>query len=273
MLDNIFTCPVCRADLSKQDGAYKCGNGHLFDIAKEGYVNLTSPSKHTKKGSGDDRDMIRARTGFLEGGYYKPLRDKMCSLLQQYCPDKGVILDAGCGEGYYTSAYSLVAKSKNGTVVGIDLSKDAVKHTAKVCVGGEFAVASVYHLPLSDNSCDIIVNCFSPLAAEEFSRVLKTGGYFLYVVPDADHLWELKQVLYDVPYKNPVKTEEYDGFELTGTHCVSSSFTLDNAEHIQALFHMTPYTWKTPKEGVQKLKELKELDVSAFFRILVYKKV
>ncbi len=272
-MDNIFICPICALPLERGQGCYKCQKNHLFDIAKEGYVNLASPSKQSSGISGDDKDMIKARTSFLQGGYYKPLRDKMCALVRQYAPFGAVILDSGCGEGYYTSAYGEIAQELGGKVVGIDLSKSAVKHTAKVCRAGEFAVASVYHLPLSDKSCDIIVNCFSPLAIEEFSRVLKSGGYFLYVVPDADHLLELKQVLYDVPYKNAVKTESYDGFELVKTECVAASFVLDNAEHIQALFHMTPYTWKTPKEGVQKLQALTRLDVTASFRVLVYKKV
>ena len=77
---------------------------------------------------------------------------------------------------------------------------------------GEFAVGSVYHLPLEDNTVQLLVNVFSPLATEEFARVLMPGGYFLYVVPSSQHLWELKQVLYDHPYENPVKTEDYPGF-------------------------------------------------------------
>ena len=43
------------------------------------------------------------------------------------------------------------------------------------------------------------MNCFSPLAIEEFRRVLSPGGAFVYVVPSEKHLWELKQVLYDRP--------------------------------------------------------------------------
>lgn len=58
-------------------------------------------------------------------------------------------------------------------------------------------MASVYHLPVADRSADLLLNCFSPLALDEFRRVLRPGGGFLYVVPGAKHLWELKQVLYD----------------------------------------------------------------------------
>ena len=52
---------------------------------------------------------------------------------------------------------------------------------------------------------DLLVNCFSPLAIEEFRRVLSPGGAFVYVVPSEKHLWELKQVLYEPALPNQVK--------------------------------------------------------------------
>ena len=39
-----------------------------------------------------------------------------------------------------------------------------------------------------------------------------------------------------------------------------------------ALFHMTPYTWKTPKDGADRLAELQELEVTAEFRILCFQR-
>ena len=78
----------------------------------------------------------------------------------------------------------------------------------------EFAVASCYHLPFADETADLLLDCFSPLAIDEFRRVLKPGGHFLYVVPGADHLWELKRVLYDAPYPNEEKKAPYEGLHL-----------------------------------------------------------
>lgn len=73
-------------------------------------------------------------------------------------------------------------------------------------------MASCYHLPFADETADLLLDCFSPLAIDEFRRVLKPGGHFLYVVPGADHLWELKRVLYDAPYPNEEKETPYEGF-------------------------------------------------------------
>ena len=35
-----FSCPVCGKILFIEQKNYKCENGHCFDIAKQGYVNL-----------------------------------------------------------------------------------------------------------------------------------------------------------------------------------------------------------------------------------------
>ena len=42
---------------------------------------------------------------------------------------------------------------------------------------------------------------------------------------------------------------------------------------IQALYHMTPYTWKTPKEGAERLARVDRLAVTAQFRIHCYQRV
>lgn len=266
-MKNIFGCPVCKEALFAEGKTYKCKSGHCFDISKEGYVNLLLSSKSTDF-SGDDKEMVRARTSFLDGGYYEPLRQSLSSLIQKYAPENPAILDAGCGEGYYTSAYSALSDS----TFGIDISKSAVKHAAKRCKDAHFAIASVYHLPVLDSSADVIVNCFSPNAPEEFSRVMKPEGHLFYVVPAPRHLWELKSILYDVPYENEEKTEEYGGFELLGVEPVKSEFTLTSGDDIMSLFHMTPYTWNTPKDGAERLKGTQTLSVTADFRIHIYRK-
>ncbi len=261
-----FCCPVCGEELNLEERTYRCEKGHCFDAAKEGYVNLFASGKG-KDIHGDDKEMVASRTMFLEGGYYKPLRDKICEIVKEMGKIETSLLDAGCGEGYYTGAYSEITTD----CVGVDISKAAVKHAAKHCKNARFAVASVYHLPLPDDSFDVVVNCFSPNAPEEFSRVLKNDGLLVYVVPAPKHLWELKEILYDTPYENQEKTEEYPGFELCDIYAVTTKFALDTNEKIQALFHMTPYTWNTPKDGAERLSDMQRLDVTADFRIHVYK--
>lgn len=36
----------------------------------------------------------------MSGGYYDAFRDKLAELTDKYLPENGVVLDAGCGEGF-----------------------------------------------------------------------------------------------------------------------------------------------------------------------------
>ena len=272
MPKSMFICPDCGVALERDIHACRCGKGHCFDIAKQGYVNLLPPNRRHSSMPGDDRNMVNARTLFLNGGWYARLRDRLSQEVSSWAAEGSVLLDAGCGEGYYTAAMCDAVAEKNGRTGGVDLSKTAARRAAKRCPKAEIAVASVYHLPVADCSADILVDCFSPLAEEEFRRILKPGGLFLYVIPGPKHLWELKEVLYENPYKNPQREENYAGFETLAENPLNFRFHLQSREEIGALFHMTPYTWKTPKKGIERLANLQELEVTAEFRILRFRR-
>lgn len=271
-MNSLFSCPICGVLLERESGRYVCPSRHSFDLAREGYVNLLPANRQHSKEPGDDKAMAQARTRFLDGGWYSPLRDRLTALVRDLAPQGAALLDAGCGEGYYTAALAQAIGEKGGQTAGVDLSKPAVKKAARRCPAAEISVASVYHLPLPATSVDVLVNCFSPLAAGEFRRVVKPGGWFLYVVPGPQHLWELKEVLYDNPYENEEKAEEYPGFVLKSVEPVETAFTLAQSEDIAALFHMTPYTWKTPRDGTERLAALDQLSVTAQFRIHIFQK-
>ncbi|WP_251449315.1 putative RNA methyltransferase [Vermiculatibacterium agrestimuris] len=272
-MDSLFACPICGEGLCREAGRYACPGGHSFDIAREGYVNLLPANRQHSKAPGDDGEMTAARTRFLSGGWYSPLREALCALVERYAPERPALLDAGCGEGWYTAALAQVSAARGGRTAGVDLSKPAVKKAARQCPNGEIAVASVYHLPLGDGSVDVLTDCFSPLGLEEFYRVLKPGGIFLYVVPGPRHLWELKSVLYENPYENEEKREEYSGFRYIEVVPVETSFTLPGPQAIADLYRMTPYCWKTPKEGARRLAELNTLSLTGQFRIHVLERL
>ncbi len=269
----ILRCPLCSAPLTVVSGACKCPAGHSFDIAKEGYVNLLPANRKHSSTPGDDAGMALARHEFLSGGNYAPLADALAELCVELAPDTPNMVDSGCGEGYYT-AHILSALEKAGKApraAGIDLSKPSLKKAAKRCRGAEFAIASVYHLPLADKCADILVNCFSPLAIDEFRRIIRPNGYYIYVVPAAGHLWELKQILYDMPYPNTEKETPYDGFEYDRVVPVTFRMLLGK-EALTNLFRMTPYYWKTPQAGAERLAGIENLEVSADFRIHVFRR-
>ncbi len=216
--------------------------------------------------------MALARKKFLSNGYYNHLMEGLLGLFQENTGAEPVIFDSGCGEGYYTAGifHGLTAKGKKPKMAGVDLSKHSLRWAAKRAPEVAFAVASSYHLPVADATVDLLLNCFSPLAIEEFHRVIKPGGKFFYVVPAPQHLWELKAVLYPTPYLNEEKQIPYDGFCYQEIRRVERRIHLPDQETIRNLFQMTPYYWKTPLEGKKKLEQLSTLDVQTAFDIHVF---
>ena len=268
----LFLCPKCKKELNIIDNACRCAEGHSYDRAKGGYYNLLLGSAGGTHG--DNREMVEARRDFLNRGYYRPLAEKLSSLVLDCTPKCGAVLDAGCGEGYYTAMVesALRARDTESYVSGFDISKEAVKRAAKACSNITYAVAGSYHMPVGDEAVDTLFNVFSPLAIDETRRVIKPGGHFIMVIPDEEHLFELKQAIYDTPYKNTVEDTHIPGFSLVWRVDVKYTMKLDTPEAISSLFMMTPYAYRTRPENRERIKGLRELECRAEFIVFVYEK-
>lgn len=264
----IISCPVCSEILEISGKSYVCKNRHCFDISKSGYVNLLVGKHGTVHG--DNKLMVKSRREFLEKGYYKPLRDSFCDTVGKFLKSESTVLDAGCGEGYYT--FGMRELSESADIYGIDISKTAVEYASKRNRNIIFMTASVFDIPLCESSCDILTTLFSPYCREEFQRVLKKDGIMIMVIPSENHLWELKQAIYDKPYKNTVKPYELDGFEFLSAERISFTIDIENDEDIRNLFSMTPYFYKTGIKEQQRIDVLSRLETQADFEILTYRK-
>ena len=272
---SIYRCPLCKAKLFKNERSLKCEHGHSFDISAEGYVHLLPANKMNSKVPGDSKEMAASRSAFLDKGYYEPLLLELeKTVLELAKGEEPAVLDCGCGEGYYTSNIAKELKNRipKAKIAGFDISRPSVKRAAKRTKEVEFAVASVFDIPVPDGEFDILLNVFSPLSIEEYSRVLKNGGYYIYVVPAARHLWELKAAIYDLPYENKEEDTPYKGFEHAETRRVRYKTEIKTSEDIFALFRMTPYYWKTSAKGAEKLKKYESLLTEVAFDIHIYKK-
>lgn len=267
-------CPVCGDMLIFDAHTGKCKNNHSFDVAKSGYINLLLSSGHGKR-HGDDRLMVRARTKLLDAGYYDNLSDLICDLADAYSPDTVRIIDSGCGEGKYTCDVldRLTRSGKRVDILGIDISKDALVSAAKRSKDIQLCVASCAALPIKDASADMILSIFSPFLPEEFNRVLKPGGRLIRVIPLERHLWELKELIYDVPYENRPDSIEAVGFKILERRDIRYPIHLPDNETIMALFKMTPYYYKTSVKDQSKAEAAQSLDTTCEFGIIVYEKL
>ncbi len=274
----IYSCPVCREGLGVNGRSLKCTNGHSFDIAKEGYVNLLLANQKRSQEPGDNKIMVRHRRQFFETGLYEPLSDAINTAVQPFWAshsgaDPFTLLDSGCGEGYFLHrlAEELGAGERPFTLYGIDISKFAVKAAAKRDKTTNWAVASSYDLPLLPDSVDLILNVMAPFDPAEFERVLGGNGRVLRVTPGPDHLFSLRQHIYDDPQKHPLSNDELPGFTFLHSQRVQFVRHLQN-EQIQSLFVMTPYSWNASAKTREEIMALPKLSVTVDFVLTLFQK-
>lgn len=246
----MFRCPVCLDPLSLASdegaaGAWRCARGHSFDVAREGYVNLLITHQRRRREPGDSAEMLRHRRDFLARGHYGPL----AQALADFAAPGQSVLDAGCGEGYYTAAWP---GDRDGLELwGVDIAKPAVRmaagrarHQARC----HYAVGSVYDLPVVDASIDLVVSVFAPIHSAEFERVMRPGGRLVTVTPGPDHLAGLKARLFSEVERHPERGP-LEG-EAAATRMVPLSTTrlrydleVDDLRTSSDLLNMTPYAW------------------------------
>jgi len=118
--------------------------------------------------------------------YSKCILQKILSQLEY---TDGRILDCGCGYGFWTKRLESYCEF----IVGMDVRDIFVRD--KISSKLDFALASGYQLPFSDESFKCVVlfdvlehieNAFDVL--REIHRVLEKGGYLMLTVPNKDRL-------------------------------------------------------------------------------------
>lgn len=268
MAKQILMCPICRQSLNLTERTWRCEQGHSYDVAKQGYVNLHVVQHKHSKNPGDTPESVDARRAFLQGGYYQPLQQAVVDLLKQL--NVKAILDIGCGEGYYTSAMQQVVEH----CVGVDIAKTAVQRAAKLNPEVTWVVGTGATLPVLDHSMDACTSLFSPIPQAEIARVLKEDGYLIVVTPAAEHLYAMREALFE--QVNPHTPEKFveqlqDLFELKQEQIIDAPFVLEQ-QALKNLIAMTPYAYKASPERRLRLEQQLQLEVTASFQIYVFQK-
>ena len=260
-------CPLCGGVLTKEDRLWQCENRHSFDIARQGYVNLLPVQQKRSLQPGDTKEQVLSRRAFLDGGFYAPIRDALCQLaLDHNCT--GPILDIGCGEGYYSSR---LAESLNTPLVGLDISKEAVRCAAGRYKNALWLCASAAHLPVADQSAGLITSLFALTMPEEFLRVLRPDGAFIQVLAAEDHLLGLKSIIYpQLNRKEKDSVPVIPGFQLAESRPVRFTFTVESAQ-VQNLLSMTPHVYRIGKEGAERLRQTESLTDTASCILNLYR--
>lgn len=259
-------CPVCKKNMALVGSSLRCENGHSFDLAKEGYVNLLTGSK-AGASTGDNKDMARCRKSFLDKGYFEPLAESLCQIINR--ENASTVLDICCGEGYYAE---YISRNTSAAVYGFDLSKEMVRLAARRKSKAQFFVANMSAIPVSDGFADCAIHLFAPFCEKEFARAVCKGGCLVSVCPGKTHLWHMKQTLYATPYENEEENPTLEGFDLEEVFNVKADITLTSPEDTDALFRMTPYYYHTSESDKQKLASLQTLTTVTDFYIRIYRR-
>ena len=263
-----YLCPLCQQALSLIGKTYSCSNKHSFDQAKQGYVNLLPVQFKHSKAPGDNKSMVLARRSFLDKGFYQPLVDKMLALYQEYGQLNAPLLDAGCGEGFYSHQHKMASNQ----VYGVDIAKETIKIAAKRYQSCHFSVGTLSKLSFSDNFFAWLTSVYAPILATEFTRILKHGGYLLTVTPAQQHLYELKQLIYRQANEHDISKSEINGLKLVTEERLSYTMNFDNSDDVLNLLAMTPFAFKASTDVIEQLKNTPTFNCQADFILRLYQK-
>ena len=261
-------CPICGEILEKTDRTYRCGSGHTFDLARQGYLHLLPVQNKRSLNPGDTREQVLSRRAFLEAGFYSPIADTLCAAAQKY-NIRGPVLDIGCGEGYYSTK---VAAALNAPLTGLDISKEAVRCAAGKYKNALWICGSAARLPFPDRSAGLVMSLFALTVAEEFARVLEDGGLYFQVLAEEDHLMGLKSIIYPtLLHKEKNTAPTLPGFTLAEQIPIRFSFTVEG-EQVMHLLSMTPHVYRISKEGAARLAATQSLTDTASCVLNIYRK-
>lgn len=261
---NLLQCPVCGKKIRFHAGGLVCKKEHRFDISSKGYVNFLQASKPMK---GYDREFFNCRRRIFEAGYYDHIVDGVIETVRGSIKDRGAgaaVVDAGCGEGFYSLALSRRLGGENVQLLAFDIAADAVKTAAKSDAPVKWMVADITNIPVKDGMADCILDVFTPANYGEFQRILADDGLVVKVIPGAGHMRQLREAaskqLRHKDYSNEEVLDYFlERFELVKRFTVSKTLPVSGAL-LEDLIRMTPLLFDVEKGS---------LDLSAVTEITV----
>nr|WP_205787062.1 methyltransferase domain-containing protein [Specibacter cremeus] len=235
-------CPVCGLDFrppATDDRELACLDGHHFDIARQGYVNLMAGQG--TRFQQDTPDMVEARDAFLDAGHYDRLADTLAESVATHLAGNTaeatgrtpLVVDAGTGTGFYLHRIlaGLANEGHEAASIGLDISKFALRRAARRNPGTANLSCDVWHpLPIAARAADAVVVVFAPRNPGEFARILRPGGLLLVVTPLPGHLAELADGLLGIQQDKEAALHE----------SLAGHFLLESQSELRYTLHLGP---------------------------------
>lgn len=222
------------------------------------------------------------------------------TLLQKLVADltSQVILDLGCGTGYFTP--KLQERFPQATVIGVDIAEGMLQFArsrkrgqshlmASDLVSGDynslndsdpfFACADAESLPFANQSVDIIYSNFAlqwcanlPRLFAELQRVLKPKGQLIFTTLGPETLHELKSAWQQVD--NRVHVNQFHERDLLLTHLQQQGFAQIEFEHkpvIMEFEHLSDLTRSLKALGAQNVNRGRATGLTGRKKIQAFK--
>ena len=270
-----LACPLDGKALRRDGAAWRCADGHTFDVASQGYTHLLPVQNKRSRDPGDSKEMVAARRRFLDAGHYQRIADAArCAVLAESAPGATVrCLDAGCGEGYYLRQLAAGNEARHLSPIGLDISKWAVLSAAKQDKRMTWVVGSNANLPVLSGSLDRVLCMFGFPVYAEFARVLAPEGQLVQIDAGPDHLRELREIIYPVlKAERAVDASVPTGFSRLSGETVRYTALIDGRQQIADLLSMTPHLFRASAEGKARVAALPSLSVTVDVRVARYRK-
>ena len=275
-----FACPVCAEPLgldALRPHVLVCGQGHCFDIAREGYVNLLLSSQRRSSQAGYAKAMLDGRRALFEQGFFGSLVDAVYGAVADNAgAGNSLVLDAGCGEGSVLTEVCARGRADVRALCGfgLDISKQGVRCAAKQDAHSLWCVANLRRrLPFQAGTFGLVLNVLSPGNWAEFHRVLAPGGVLIKVAAAEDHLQQYRDAIYEAG-----RTEALDDskavadmaeqFDVRTRRRVTYTVPM-NCAATGHLIAMSPLTWKGKRDRIEAVREAGLAEVTVDVSIVV----
>ena len=261
-----FGARSAASGLALGDAVLRCGEGHSFDVARQGYVNLVP-------GAGDSTEMVEAREAFLDAGHLRALTAAIANEAAGI-DAPGAMVDLGAGTGHHLAHLLDALPDRVG--LALDASPAALRRAARSHPRAAAIGADAWKpLPIRDGAAAVVLSVFAPRNGEEMARILVPGGALVAVTPTTRHLYELVGPLglLSVPddKEDRLDAQLAGHFELTGRRTIEHAMFLTSEESAQ-LVRMGPSAWhvdeRSVAEGLAMLPE--PLTITASMVISVF---
>lgn len=273
---HVFRCPLCNRPMKVDNfKSIVCLNNHTFDFARQGYVNMLTQSISSHY----DKKLFEARNRIImENDLYIPLYEKISEVIHENINesnDKIMILDAGCGEGSHLQKILDECSHAEIKGIGVDISKEGIRMAARNYKKSIWLVGDLANSPLQDQSCQIILNILSPANYREFHRISVPNGLIIKVIPRSNYLKELRETRFENKAKISYKND--DTVSLFKQHFLPKdnfriSYTKElNEKDITNLVQMSPLSWNTSKNDMERILKSGISDITIDLEILVGK--